>query len=269
MIYIDGYGYVDNSIYETYKAGSVRNSSGISGVSDIVTKTFESILETEKASLDSKTKTYNLNDIFREASEKYGISEDLLKAVAYNESRFKSDAISSVGAMGIMQLMPATAKSLGVEDAYDPYQNIMGGAKLLKQLSDMYDGNEKLMLAAYNAGPGNVEKYGGIPPFEETKNYVENVLATLRNGINTDGIIVSARTYTGNSIYGDSVLWNSVAGSTGDKYTYEEYKLLMTYFEQMLDIIQSMGGNDEQNNDEGDDSLTDLFRLGATYRGIM
>ena len=78
--------------------------------------------------------------------------------------------------MGVMQLMPKTAEGLGVTDSYDPRQNILGGAKLISQLLDKYDGDKSLALAAYNAGSGNVSKYGGIPPFKETQNYVKKVL---------------------------------------------------------------------------------------------
>lgn len=124
-----------------------------------------------------------LEDIFREASETYGVPENLLKAVAKAESEFQANATSRCGAMGIMQLMPATARSLGVTDAYDPYQNIMGGAKYLSDMLSRYDGNVSFALAAYNAGYNNVDKYGGIPPFKETQNYVVKVQGFLQGEI--------------------------------------------------------------------------------------
>lgn len=264
MIYIDGYGYTENSLYTAGTVNVVSNTSETASGTISGQSAFESVLATETANLKEQEKTYNLNDIFKEASEKYGISEDLLKAVAYNESCFKADATSYAGAMGIMQLMPQTAKYLGVEDAYDPYDNIMGGAKLLRQLSDMYDGDEKLMIAAYNAGSGNVEKYGGVPPFEETQNYVQKVLDTLNKGVDTDGITVTGRNNekTYDNTYEkdqDSIVSTAESNET---FSYDEYQLLMTYFEQMMKIIQDMGDDSGTSEDNDDDSLTDLFRLG-------
>lgn len=128
------------------------------------------------SSLNSALNSTNLDNIFQRASEKYGVSINLLKAVAKAESGFNVNAQSKAGAQGIMQLMPSTSKSLGVTNPFDAEQNIMGGAKLLSQFIDKYDGNTKLALAAYNAGPGNVSKYGGIPPFKETQNYVKKVM---------------------------------------------------------------------------------------------
>lgn len=127
--------------------------------------------------LNSKlSKANNLDNIFEMAAEKYNVSVDLLKAVAKAESGFNPNAESHAGAQGIMQLMPATARSLGVTNSFDPEQNIMGGAKYLSQMLDKFDGDTELSLAAYNAGPGNVLKYDGIPPFKETQNYVAKVM---------------------------------------------------------------------------------------------
>ena len=118
----------------------------------------------------------DLMSIFQEAAQTYGVDVNLLTAIARQESNFTATATSSSGAMGIMQLMPATAQGLGVNDAYNPYENIMGGTKYISQLLSRYNGDVSLALAAYNAGSGNVAKYGGIPPFAETQNYVSKVL---------------------------------------------------------------------------------------------
>lgn len=125
----------------------------------------------------------DLNTIFEKAADTYNVSSDLLKSIAKAESNFNAGAVSSAGAVGIMQLMPATAASLGVTNSYDATQNIMGGAKYISQLLDKYNGNISYALAAYNAGSGNVEKYGGIPPFSETQNYVKKVLSYLDEGV--------------------------------------------------------------------------------------
>ena len=119
----------------------------------------------------------NFEDIIREQSAKNGVDENLLKAVIKTESGFNPNARSGAGAMGLMQLMPQTAESLGVLDPYNPEQNVEGGTKYLKKLLSKYDGNKEMALAAYNAGPGTVDRYGGIPPYRETQNYVKNVLA--------------------------------------------------------------------------------------------
>ena len=117
-----------------------------------------------------------MDAIFERAARTYNVPVELLKAVGKVESNFNPNAVSSAGAQGVMQLMPRTAEFLGVTDPFDPEQNIMGGAKYLSRKIEQYNGDVKLALASYNAGSGNVAKYGGIPPFKETQNFVVKVL---------------------------------------------------------------------------------------------
>lgn len=156
------------------------------------TEDFSSYMAQEtKAAVEQVQEPVQVSDeelasIFKEASETYSVPENLLTAMAKQESNFRADATSASGAMGIMQLMPATAEALGCENPYDARENIMAGAKYISQLLERYDGNTSLALAAYNAGSGNVAKYGGIPPFAETQNYVQKVLGYLGESVSPE-----------------------------------------------------------------------------------
>ena len=124
-----------------------------------------------------KKQQRHYQQIIRTYAAKYGVEEALIHSVVKQESCFNEKAKSRVGAMGLMQLMPKTAEHLKVKDPWNPEQNIHGGVKYLSWMLKRFKGNKKFALAAYNAGPGRVEQYGGIPPFRETRNYVKRIMA--------------------------------------------------------------------------------------------
>ena len=169
---------IDGSQYEVYTNSTTQASSD-----------FDSIYE-------QKTKELTLDEIFDNVSTEYGVDVNLLKAVAQAESGFDTNAVSSCGAMGIMQLMPETANSLGVEDPFDAEQCITGGAKMLSYLLDDYNGNVTLALAAYNAGSGSVQKYGGVPPYNETINYIDKINNILGGALSNDSRTIAGTSAT-------------------------------------------------------------------------
>ncbi|HZK53841.1 MAG TPA: lytic transglycosylase domain-containing protein [Desulfosporosinus sp.] len=123
----------------------------------------------------------SLENVIYSMAQKYGVDPTLIQQVVKAESGFNPQATSHSGAMGLMQLMPGTAASYGVQNAYDVTQNLDGGTHFLKDLLDRFEGNVPLSLAAYNAGPGAVDKYHGVPPYKETQGYVQKIMKGLSN----------------------------------------------------------------------------------------
>ena len=156
------------------KFGSLVSNPTVRVDAKLYTEKANSVAQKNDNDYSSKNK---IKELISKISQKHGVDEKLVNALIKQESGFNPNAKSRVGAMGLMQLMPATAKGLGVTNPMDPEQNVEGGIKYLRSMLDKYNGNIILALAAYNAGPGAVDKYDGVPPYKETQNYVKSILS--------------------------------------------------------------------------------------------
>lgn len=243
--------------------------NGITGIDNKNTYNTTSVKKTDSSSDFSSFlgESKSMDDIFQQAADKYNVPVELLKAVGKAESNFNAKAVSRCGAQGVMQLMPATAKELGVTDSFDAEQNIMGGAKYISRLLKKYDGNTRLALAAYNAGSGNVAKYHGIPPFEETQNYVKKIMNYLdqgnieiseannnitNSGGNTNRIITSANVAPIQKNL-SFLLTNNTDTSTGG---IEDLNHLFSYDDYMKFIELFLEDNEEEKDEENTSNYT-------------
>ena len=176
---------VENKDFKTILEEKMKeNNPETEKLPEVSKETISDIVESDKkdainlkSKIDLKAQMTDIDEIVETFSSKYNIDGDFIKAIIKQESGFNPNATSKKGAMGLMQLMPSTAKSLGVINAYNPWENVEGGVKYLKGLLDRFNNDEKLALAAYNAGPNAVKKYGGIPPYKETQNYVNSIMS--------------------------------------------------------------------------------------------
>ncbi len=195
-------GDIFDSIFENGIASEVSKGKGI-GIADFIYKELENrYLKNGEPTLNASGETNTektapqspirpgssslkrlgqYENIITKASDIFGVDQNVIRSVILTESAANEKAVSKAKAKGLMQLMDSTAKDMGVKNIWDPEENIFGGTKYLAQMLRLYKGDLKLALASYNAGPGNVDKYGGIPPFEETQNYVNRVLSYLNH----------------------------------------------------------------------------------------
>lgn len=233
MDYMNGLLY--NNMY-SYMSGILRQSQILQGTygtysglwqnSGIQGTNFSDIYRNASQKMNIEE---SMDAIFEEAADTYDVPVQLLKAMGKAESGFDAGAVSPAGAQGVMQLMPATAEALGVSDPFDARSNIMGGARYISDLLKKYDGDMDLALAAYNAGSGNVKKYGGVPPFKETRNYIQRIKEYMGTDLTIGKTVV---TQTGRQEETDTSLTRSLQDRTYSAFDAE----LATYLVELMKL---------------------------------
>lgn len=231
--------------------------NGINPIDKLNNKASDSAAKISSSSFSSYLgESASLSQIFEKAANTYGVDVNLLKAIGKQESNFNPNAVSRCGAQGIMQLMPATAASLGVTDSFDAEQNIMGGAKYISQLLNEYNGNTTFALAAYNAGGNNVNKYGGVPPFKETQEYVVKVSAYMQNGVEVPN--ETYKSSSGSSLPNDSGTKESgipdelldAMKELESLFTYDDYMKFINLFINNKDLSKTEEGENTENKQD-------------------
>ena len=277
---VDSVNMLDGNVYLVSQGDNIKPA----GATD-----FDNVINNISSGSES------LDDIFNEVSNEYGVNVNLLKAVAKAESDFDTEAVSYCGAQGIMQLMPTTAESLGVEDPFDARQNITGGAKMLAYLLDDYNGNVTLALAAYNAGSGSVSKYGGVPPYKETLGYIDRINDIL-GGVGDTGIMVDSQNnsqqgennqelsalrnqITANKYnISDAVLKSRASSGTSSSnvlFSYDDYKYVINTYKailsKLLAVSSTINTSDDSNtyNTAYNNYSDDNSALGYYKNGLL
>lgn len=238
-VYQNLYNSMNNILYQLQLLGTQTQPTGSLYSSNRTTSSAQSFADTFQNAAKNLGVPESMDSIFEEAAELYNVPVNLLMAVGKAESGYNANAVSPVGALGVMQLMPATAASLGVDNAFDARSNIMGGAKYLSQMLQRYDGDIDLALAAYNAGSGNVEKYGGVPPFDETINYIRRIRGYMGEDLTTGKTVESSAS---SKVTGRTGTSKSTSAVTDTGFTQElaEYFVSMMRL-QMMSRVSSLG----------------------------
>ena len=248
-VYENLYNYMNQLLYQV-QTPSVNNNGNSTSSSKSSSRVSEgkSFAQTFQNTVQQMGVPESMDSIFEEAAQLYNVPVMLLKAVGKAESGFNANAVSPVGAQGVMQLMPATAQALGVTDPFDARSNIMGGAKYIAEKLNQYNGDIDLALAAYNAGSGNVEKYGGVPPFTETINYIQRIKGYMGTDLTTGQTVQS-------SAYGQSAVLDQsddlLEGLTSEKSiaAMEQYLLAKMQL-RLLDQINTIGQSRSEDEEE-------------------